>query len=552
MEILESKMIFPTRGEAGEFFTADHLTEEEQMIAQTVSQFVDEDILPYLKQIEQHDYDLTRKLFTAAGELGLMGVEVPEDYGGLELGKKMSGIIAEKMGYAASFSVAFNIHSGVGLLPYVYYGTDYHKQTFVPKLVSGEWIGAYALTEPNAGSDALAARTRATWDEESQSWTLTGEKQWITNAHVAQVFVVFANTNEGITAFIVTRDQDGVSVGPEEKKLGIQGSSTATLILDRVNVPNKHVLGTVGKGHYIALNILNVARLKLAFSNIGMAKQALEIAIQYGKEREQFSTKLINFPLIQEKIAEMAIGIYGAESMAYYTAGLLDQVSDSNNLSVFAMDCAMNKVASSEMLHHVVDETLQIHGGYGFMEEYAIARMYRDARINRIFEGTNEINRLTVAKAFFKQNQTKPLAEFVGENDRNSKFINESLNILNMILEKMPLMDREAQDKHQDQLGVIADMLIDIYRMKAAYYRAQSHERADSIHQWIVSAICEEGFQRIKTAANRLIAALEIAGSDQALMVETVKNCTVPMYSNLFLTKRKIAEHMIATEKYKV
>lgn len=551
MEVLQSKVIFPTRGETGEFFTANHLTEEEQMISQMVSQFVDEDILPYLEQIEQHDYHLIRELFKAAGELGLMGVEVPEDYGGLELGKKMSGIIAEKMGYAASFSVAFNIHSGVGLLPYVYYGTDEQKQTFIPKLVSGEWIGAYALTEPNAGSDALAARTKATWDDAKQSWILTGEKQWITNAHIAQVFVVFANTDEGMTAFIVTRDQEGVSIGPEEKKLGIKGSSTATLILDDVTVPSEHVLGTVGKGHYIALNILNVARLKLAFSNIGMAKQAFELAIQYGKEREQFSTKLVDFPLIQEKIAEMAIDIYGSESMAYYTAGLLEQVTDPNNLSNYAMDCAMNKVACSEMLHHVVDEALQIHGGYGFMEEYAISRMYRDARINRIFEGTNEINRLTIVKAFFKRYQQKERIEKVEGSERQSQFINASIHILNKILEEMPIMDQSAQDKHQDQLRVLADLLTDIYRMKAVFYRAQYVKSPDSIHQWMTTAICEQGFQRVVTASNELIAALEIEDNVREELFIAVKNIDIPMFHNLFLIKRKIAKYMIAIGKYK-
>ncbi len=348
-------------------FTPEDFTEEDQLIAKTTELFVKQEVAPKLSAIEQHDYAAGRELFGKAGELGLLGIEVPVEYGGLSLNKKVAGLVAEKMGFAGSFSVSYNIHAGVGTLPYVYFGTEAQKQSYLPKLASGEWIGAYALTEPNAGSDALHARTSAVLNEDGTSWLLNGEKQWITNAQLADVYVVFANTGEGMTAFIVERGFDGVSVGPEEKKMGIKGSSTATLLLDNVQVPLSNVLGKLGQGHRVALNILNMARLKLAFSNIGSAKQALQLAVTYGKVRKQFQKSLVDFTMIQEKIANMAVSIYGAESTAYRTAGALDealQAVDSSDemtrrLADFSMECAINKVYSSEMQDQIVDEAVQ-------------------------------------------------------------------------------------------------------------------------------------------------------------------------------------------------
>lgn len=267
----------------------------------------------------------------------------------------------------------------------------------MPKIASGEWIGAYALTEPNAGSDALSAKTSAVLNEDGTAWKLNGEKQWITNAHMADVYVVFAKTNKGMTAFIVERTCEGVSIGLEEKKMGIKGSSTATLILEDVVIPAENVLGEVGKGHHVALNILNFARLKLAFGNIGTAKQAIGLSVQYGKERKQFQTELVDFTMIQEKIANMIIATYGAESAAYRTAGVIDEAiheSDEDlmkKMSQFAIECALNKVNASETLGHIVDEAVQIHGGYGYMQEYEVERLYRDARISRIFEGRTKL-----------------------------------------------------------------------------------------------------------------------------------------------------------------
>ncbi|MDY0394999.1 acyl-CoA dehydrogenase family protein [Virgibacillus halophilus] len=464
-----------------------HLGEEEKLIAKTIDMFVKDQVLPNNKNLEAHDYQTSKELFAAAGELGLLGVEVPEAFDGLEMSKKTSGLVAEKMGYGASFSVAFNIHSGVGTLPYVYFGTEVQKKRYLPKLASGEWVGAYALTEPNAGSDALAASTTAKIDETTGNWIINGEKQWITNAHIANVYVVFAKTEAGITAFIVEREFPGVSIGAEEKKLGIKGSSTATLILDDVKVGPQQVLGAVGKGHHIALNILNLARLKLAFANIGASKQALETAVKYAKERKQFNKALTAFPMIQEKLADMAISIYGAACSAYYTASVLDQLDGSSteeqligSLARYAMDCSINKVYASETLHDCVDETLQIHGGYGYMQDYDVERQYRDARINRLFEGTNEINRLTIAKSFLKRyHQTEQAvvnpADIHG--GRKDQFIQFSTYLLQVMMKALPVEKKENMDEKQMYLRVLSDVVKEIYIMKAAYLDAEQGGR---------------------------------------------------------------------------
>lgn len=536
------------------------LGEEEQLIAKTIDMFVSDEVLPNNEKLEGHDYQTSKELFAAAGELGLLGVEVPEAFGGLDMGKKTSGLVAERMGYGASFSVAFNIHSGVGTLPYVYFGTEAQKKRYLPKLATGEWIGAYALTEPNAGSDALAASTTAKKDEVTGNWTINGEKQWITNAHIANVFVVFAKTDAGITAFIVERDFTGVSVGAEEKKLGIKGSSTATLILDDVEVGPDQVLGTVGKGHHIALNILNLARLKLAFANVGASKQALETAVKYAKERKQFAKELTAFPIIQEKLANMAISIYGAESAAYYTASVLDQLDGSSggeqlisSLARYALDCSVNKVYASETLNVCVDESLQIHGGYGYMQDYEAERMYRDARINRIFEGTNEINRLTIAKSFFKLYQQLEKSDINPEHtggDRNDQFIHLSMYLLQVMLKALPVEKGVDLDEKQMYLRVLADVVKEIYVMKAAQLNTQQAEGDTAFRKMKTDVLCEEGYLRVESAAITVVSA---AITDEAAKQETledIRGLAVPPYSDIFEKKRMIAGRIIKQEGY--
>lgn len=546
--------IFPYEGPHTEAFSSDELSEEEQLIATMIDQFVEEQVLPQNEALENHDYKVGRELFQASGELGLLGAEVPTAYGGLEMGKKVSGLVAEKMGYGASFSVGFNIHTGVGTLPYVYFGTEAQKERYLPKLASGEWVGAYALTEPNAGSDALSARASAKKTDEG--WILNGEKQWITNAHMADVYVVFARSEEGMTCFIVERTMDGVSVGPEEDKLGIRGSSTATLILEDVVVPQENVLGIVGKGHHIALNILNLARLKLAFSNVGMSKQALNEAIEYGKVREQFNQALVNFPMIQEKLVNSAIEIFAAESATYYTAGILDNLGDSleneqdivKSLANYQMDCAINKVYASEVLDRAVDEALQIHGGYGYMKEYDIERMYRDARINRLFEGTNEINRLTISKAFLANyyKDVSILDVEIDESDDNiNRFADLSVKLLQLAVSSLPEMERSKMDEEQETLRLIADMLTNIYVLKASLLRPSE----DETKQLFLEVLSEETYRQVEADAISILSSIQDE-DEKEIQFAAIRNLPVPTYSNIIEKKRIIAQKLIDQNGY--
>ncbi|MGR5985603.1 acyl-CoA dehydrogenase family protein [Bacillus cytotoxicus] len=548
------------------FFTPEDFSGDEELIAKTTEQFVKQEIAPQIENIEQHNYEISRSLFKKAGELGLLSIEVPEEYGGFELGKVVSGLVAEKMGYAGAFSVSFNIHAGVGTLPYIYYGTVEQKEKYLSKIASGEWIGAYALTEPNAGSDALSAKTSAVLNEDGTEWTLNGEKQWITNAHMADVYVVFAKTNEGMTAFIVERTCEGVSLGVEEKKMGIKGSSTATLILEDVVIPAKNVLGEVGKGHHVALNILNFARLKLAFGNIGTAKQAIGLSVQYGKERKQFQTELVDFTMIQEKIANMTIATYGAESATYRTAGIIDKAVDENDdnimrkMSQFAIECALNKVNASETLGYIVDEAVQIHGGYGYMQEYEVERLYRDARISRIFEGTNEINRLTVAKMLMKQLNEMD-HEVQGERfenlERNHRYILLSKQLLKQSLKTLSQTPDIKLEQEQEYSRVIADMLKDVYVMESAFLRtkkavSKNREEKERVKQLITDVLCEEGYRKVESVATILLSATITEEETRNSILDEIRQQSVPLYTNLFLKKREIAKAIINRGKYVV
>lgn len=566
-EIQCNEPLFPHRPDT-KVFTPEDFNEEDHLISKTTEKFVKNRVMPLLESIDQHDHENVKKLFKEAGELGLLSIEVPESYGGLSLNKKLSGLVAEKMGFGGSFSVSFNIHAGVGTLPYVYYGTEKQKQKYLPKLVSGEWIGAYALTEPNAGSDALNAKTTAILNEPGTAWLLNGEKQWITNAQVADVYVVFAKTSKGMTAFIVDRSFKGVSIGPEEKKMGIKGSSTATLILEEVSVPAQNVLGKVGQGHHVALNILNVARLKLSFSNIGTSKQALKLAVNYAKQRKQFDRPIISFSMIQEKIADMAIGIYGAESAAYRTADSLDNVFDTTEpldeklgkLAKYAAECAINKVNCSEVLDRIVDEAVQIHGGYGYMQEYEVERLYRDARISRIFEGTNEINRLTIAKLLMKKGfqnvgtWLEPL--FNKQETRDLQYIQLSKILINKSLKALTLSKINIQQE-QEYSRLLADMLKEIYVMESAVIRTEKAIQKNGIDKErlkenMTNVICEEGYRRIEEMAMLILSGTESDEAGRKVMLDEVRSLSVPLFRNLFIQKREIAERMADQEKYNV
>lgn len=394
------------------FLTTEKLTDEQRQIAESARTFFEREVQPRDEEIERQAEGVMPSLVKQAGEQGLLMIDVPEEYGGADLGLVVSGLVAREM-RQASFAVAHGAHTTIGTLPIVFYGTDEQKRKYLPKLATGEWIGAYALTEPGVGSDAMAIRTRATLSEDGQHYILNGAKQWISNAGFADVMVVFAKVDDTKhTGFIVESSWPGVSTGAEEKKMGIKGSSTRTVYFDNVKVPVENVLGEIGKGYKIAFNILNIGRLKLGMGSSGGARAALDMAARYANERRAFGKPLADFGMMKKKLANMAADVYAAETLALRTIGMVedarvaageDRQAQLKAIEEYAIECSIAKVYGSEALARCADEGVQIFGGYGFMDEYPISHVYRDNRINRIFEGTNEVNRLVAAGTLFRR-----------------------------------------------------------------------------------------------------------------------------------------------------
>ncbi|MBE0500952.1 MAG: acyl-CoA dehydrogenase family protein [Desulfuromonadales bacterium] len=490
-----------------EIFTPEEFTDEQKQIAETTEQFVTNEILPHLEEIDNQNFALVVEGMRKCGELGLLMLDAPEEYGGLELDKATSMLVGEKIATSGSFSVAFACHTGIGTLPLVYYGTAAQKEQYLDKIISGEWIAAYCLTEPGSGSDALGATASATLSADGTHYLLNGTKQFITNGSISQLYTVFAKIDkEHFTAFLVERDFEGLVVGAEEKKLGIKGSSTTQIILDNCKVPVENVLGEIGKGHKIAFNVLNVGRFKLGAGVTGAAKMALSEGIRYANERKQFGKTIGSFGAIQEKIADLTADIFAAESLVYRLAGLLDTKLATiekgidnyyeeylKGIEEYAPECAISKVYCSEVLAHTVDEVLQIHGGYGFVSEYPAERFYRDERINRIFEGTNEINRLLIPGMILRKSmkgelplQQEAMKAFESlmtpsfeEVDETVLFAREkallkNLKTLFLILAGtgvQKFMDRIADE--QEILLAAADIAIQIFALESAVLRAE-------------------------------------------------------------------------------
>ncbi|MGG4459339.1 acyl-CoA dehydrogenase family protein [Brevibacillus porteri] len=575
-------------GSADDVFVPEEYTEEQKMIAKTTEDFVNNEVRPHLEELENHQFDISVRLLKEAGELGLLAGDVPEKYEGLGLDKVSTALVTEKFSLARGFALSYGAHVGIGSLPIVYFGNEEQKQRYLPDLASGKRIAAYCLTEPGSGSDALGAKTTATLSADGKHYILNGEKQWITNAGFADVFIVYAKIDgEKFTAFIVERTFPGVSFGPEEKKMGIKCSSTRTVILQDVPVPVDNLLGEPGRGHVIAFNILNVGRYKLAVGAVGSAKKAVELASNYAKERKQFKTPIANFTLIKNKLANMAVKTYAAESSVYRTVGLFDtaltrlgeKADDgaevAKAIADYAIECSINKVFATEVLDYCVDEGVQIHGGYGFMSEYEIENMYRDSRINRIFEGTNEINRMLIPDTLVKKamkgelplmqaasSLQADLMSYYPEEIEDAPLamekhlINITRKIILMVAGSALMKYQQAMSKEQELLAFAADMLIELYAMDSIVKRTEKAMAANGIEAEqqkleMTAVYVHEAFDRIEGWAKEALAAME-EGDELRLRLSILKKLTRRTPINTVALKRSIADRVIEAGAYVV
>jgi len=571
-----------------ETFTPEDFNEEQLMVKEMCLQFLQAEVIPVIDKIDKQEPGLMQAILDKAGEQGLLGTAVPEEFGGLGKDFITSTLVNEGLGAGYSFSVALAAHTGIGTLPILYFGTDAQKKKYIPKLASGEWKGSYGLTEPNSGSDALSAKTSATLSANKKYYLLNGQKCWITNGGFADIFTVFAKIDgDKFSAFIIERGFEGFTQGPEEHKMGIKGSSTVQLYFQDCKVPVENLLGEVGKGHIIAFNILNIGRLKLCAAALGGSKGALATTIEYAKAREQFKTAIANFGAIKHKLAEAAIKIFTSESALYRTAKWINDKeielahagSPFNEAALgaaeeYAVECAILKVNGSEVLDYVVDEGVQVHGGNGFSDEYIISRAYRDSRINRIFEGTNEINRLLIVDMLLKRamkgklNLMGPAMAISKElmsipefgNDDESAFSKEKKTIIN--LKKCILMVAGAAvqklmtslQTEEEILMNIADMAIETFVAESTLLRviklsekqgeAATKTQLDILHCYLNDAtdnVNKFGKEAINAFAN---------GDEQRMMLLGLKRFTKAEPFNSKDARRRIADKLIEANKY--
>jgi alkylation response protein AidB-like acyl-CoA dehydrogenase len=529
---------------AEDVFTPAELTDDQRLIGQSAEEFVTKEVTPLIPELEQHKEGVMAGLMRKAGEIGLLGGGVPEEYGGSGLDRISSTVLSEKISSYGSFSVSVGAHSGIGTLPVVYFGTEEQKKKYLPKLATGEWLASYCLSEPQAGSDAQNSRTRAVLSPDGRNWILNGQKMWITNGGFADVFTVFAKVDgEKFSSFIVERGFPGFSVGAEEKKMGLRGSSTVPIFFENCHVPRENLLHEIGRGHIVAFNILNVGRFTLGASCLGFSKSELESAARYSKERTAFGHPISDFGLVRAKLAEIAIRTLALESMIYRTAGTIDQAMKGANggnksthtmkvLEEYAIECSIAKVFGSEVLDYTVDEAVQIYGGYGFHEDYPVARGYRDSRVNRIFEGTNEINRMLIIQMLMKRAlagtlplmaagaklQEEILSGGLVEDSDDGQFAEER-RIVTGAKKAFLLAAGAAIQKYRDRLadqqeiiGALADIVLEIYPMESALVRAEKAVAArgkDSSAAIVAAArvLLQDGAARIEASARTALAA---------------------------------------------
>lgn len=568
-----------------EVFTPEDFSEEQRMIGQTAEEFMEQEMAPRIPEILEMKYETTRGLLRKAGELGLLGIEVPEAYGGLGLDKVSGCLVSEKSARDGSFAVAFMGHTGIGTLPIVYFGTEAQKAKYLPKLASGEWIASYSLSEASSASDAMNAKAKAVLSPDGTEWILNGEKMWLTNAGFADVYITFAKVDgEHFTAFIIDKGSPGVSLGAEERKTGIKGSSTRPLILSDARVPRENLLGEIGKGHKIAFNILNIGRFKLGAGVTGGAKLAMRTCVEYGRSRTAFGHPITTFGLIKHKLGEMAIQVYAAESVVYRTAGMIDanlagaDLSNSaeclKRIEEYDVECSMVKVWCSEMLDYVVDETVQLFGGAGFVEDYPAERYWRDARVNRIFEGTNEINRLLVPRRLIGRAMKGELPVFqkamglMEELTAGPSFADEDDSFLaaearmaagakKVALAGLGLAVQkygQALSDEQEVLGLFADLAMETYALESVVLRVRKRAEAlgeakCALQAAAVRCFAQDAMDRIEAGGRRLLATLE-EGDMLRTYLAALKRFTKREVVNTVALRRQVAEATIEAGGY--
>ncbi len=570
-----------------DIFTPEDFSEQHRMIADTTKDFVESEVLPNVDKLEELNYDLSVKLLRKAGEIGLLSVDIPEEYGGLGLDKTSSMLVAENLGKAGAFAVSHGAHTGIGTLPIVYFGTEKQKQKYLPKFATGELISSYSLSEPGSGSDALSAKTVALPSADGKRFALNGTKMWLSNAGFADVYITFAQVGgDRFTSFILEKNYKGVSLGKEEKKMGIKGSSTRALNLDNVEVPAENVIGEIGKGHRVALNILNVGRFKLGASVIGGAKAVITESVKYAKTRKQFQVPIISFGMIRHKLGEMAVKAFVGESMVYRTAGLIDSIlqnvdkksPDASVLTLkgieeYAVECSIIKVYASEILDYVVDEGVQVFGGYGFTEEYPVARPYRDSRINRIFEGTNEINRLLIPSMLIRramkgelplmaaaQKLMEEVISFSAGESQYAGLLADEMNLASNAKKIGLLVAGTAFQKYMDKLEHeqeviwhISDIAMEAYAMESVLLRVRKMAAAGGknidFYADLARAFAYGAIERVESHAKAGLAVIA-EGDMLRTYLTAVRRLLKYTPVNAAYIRRNIADRLAEADRY--